>query len=271
VLFRSNAGTLGGEFFNPVGAYPSVETVQGVQAVKFDSTWLKSNFLTTEAFTGNSDWSLETWVFDPSVNFEEQVVMWSNRGEENKNATFIYGTAPNWGAFGGWGAGDIGFLNATPPSQGTWHQVTITYAGGANSPLSVYVDGRLNTSKNMNLAIHGPADNEAMPVFLGGSTGDAAGGLDANATGWWFTGALAAVRFHDGALSADAVYSNYSFEKDGFDFSALTVNVNPAKRGDVTLEPAGCEMKTERRDRDGCARAAIGSELDGRRHYVDGW
>ncbi len=236
-----NTGTLGGEFINPAGdKYPNVESVQGVKAVKFaDQKWLKSNFLTTAAFTGNSDWSLETWVYDPSVGYEEQVVMWSNRGEDSKNAAFIYGTAPNWGAFGGWGNGDLGFLNAAPPAQGTWHHVAITYAGGANSPLSVYVDGQFNNSRTMNLAIHGPADNEAMPVFLGGSTGDAADGLNANATGWWFSGALAAVRFHDGALTADQVYSNYSFESGDYDFSALAVNVNPANRGDVVLAPAG--------------------------------
>jgi hypothetical protein len=220
----TNAGTLGGEFINPSAAYPMVERVQGVKAVSFNSTWLKSDFLTTEDFTGSSDWSLETWVFEPSVNFEEQVVTWSNRGEENQNAAFIYGTAPSWGAFGGWGAGDIGFLNATPPAQGKWHLVTITYPGGANSLLKVYVNGELNNSKSMSLNIHGPGDNQAMPIILGGSTGNDALGLDAVASGWWFSGSLAAVRFHGGELTADQVYNNYLFEKSDYTFPGLVLD-----------------------------------------------
>ncbi len=220
----TNAGTIGGEFINPSGAYPTVENANGVRAVTFNSTWLKSDFLTTPDFTGNSNWSFETWMFEPSITFEEQVVTWANRGEENMNAAFIYGTAPNWGAFGGWGAGDIGFLNATPPAQGKWHLITITYAGGANSLLKVYADGVLNNSKTMSLAIHGPDDGQAMPIILGGSTGNNANGLDAVAEGWWFTGSLAAVRFHGGELTADQVFSNYMFEKNDYMFPALALD-----------------------------------------------
>ncbi len=224
----TNEGTLGGNFINPTGSYPQVGTIQGVQAVGFNRTWLKSDFLSTADFTGNSDWSLETWVYNPYVDGEEQVVTWSNRGEENKNAAFLYGTSTGWGAFGGWGAGDMPYLNAIPPVGGTWHQVTVTYAGGANSPLKVYVDGRLNNTGSKNLSIHGPGDAQAMPIILGGSTGDNPNGLNANAEGWWYTGAMAAVRFHDNALTAAQVYSNYLCEQADYS-GTMQVNITPAE------------------------------------------
>jgi hypothetical protein len=227
----ANAGTLGGQFINTQGRYPTVVDNQGVRAVAFNatnSTSLKSDFLTTADFTGNSDWSLETWVYNPSIGAEEQVVTWSNRGDENKNAAFLYGTAPNWGAFAGWGAGDIGYLNATPPAGGVWHQVTITYAGGANSLLKVYVDGNLNVQGNKSLAIHGVDDGQAMPIILGASTGDNPNGLNANAETGWYTGSLSAVRFHGAALSSAQVYSNYLFEQPAYQGS-LQVTITPAE------------------------------------------
>ncbi|HPS01458.1 MAG TPA: choice-of-anchor D domain-containing protein, partial [Candidatus Sumerlaeota bacterium] len=224
----TNEGTLGGQFINPGTAVPTVGSVQGIKSVSFNSTWLKSNFLTTAAFTGNSDWSLETWVYNTAVGGEEQVVTWSNRGEDSQNAAFIYGTASGWGAFGGWGNGDLGFLNAAPPSGGAWHQVAITYAGGANSLLKVYVDGKLNNSRTTSLNIHGVGDGQAMPIILGGSTGDNPNGLNANAEGWWYTGSLATVRFHDNALTPAQVYSNYLFEQPTYSAS-LQVNITPAE------------------------------------------
>ncbi|HPS01173.1 MAG TPA: choice-of-anchor D domain-containing protein, partial [Candidatus Sumerlaeota bacterium] len=244
----TNAGTLGGEFVNPSAAYPTVENVNGVKAVTFNTTWLKSDFLTTPDFTGDSNWSLETWLFDSSVPDEQQVVTWSNRGEENKNAALLYGSNANWGAFGGWGAGDCGYLNATPPVQGKWHQITITYAGGAGSLLKIYVDGALNNSKTMSLNIHGqvPGDGEAMPIMLGGSTGNDPLGLDAVVSGWWYTGSIAAVRFHGGELTADQVFSNYMFEKGDYMFPALALDspaVPSLSFGSVALD-AGSVEKT---------------------------
>jgi hypothetical protein len=149
-------------------------------------------------------------VYDESVPDEAQVVTWSNRGEENQNGAFLYGTNATWGAFAGWAAGDSGYLNGAAPAAGEWHHVGITYQGVDNGGLlSVYVDGLLNNSKTMTLNIHGPGDSQAMPVMLGGSTGNDPLGLDAVVSGWWYTGWLASVRIHDGTLTADQVLQNF--------------------------------------------------------------
>jgi hypothetical protein len=205
----TNTGSLGGTFTAPT-APPTVSVADGVRAVEFNQTWMRSSFLTTEGFTGASDWSLEAWVYDESVPDEAQVVTWSNRGEENQNGAFLYGTNATWGAFAGWAAGDIGYLNGAAPAAGEWHHVGITYQGVDNGGLlSVYVDGLLNNSKTMTLNIHGPGDSQAMPVMLGGSTGDGALGEQAVVSGWWYTGWLASVRIHDGTLTADQVLQNF--------------------------------------------------------------
>jgi hypothetical protein len=144
------------------------------------------------------------------------MLTWSNRGEENKNAACCYSTASGWGAFAGWGAGDIGYANAVPPVAGIWHHIAFTYAGGPNGLLTVYVDGEQNNQAAKSLAIHGPADNEAMPVILGGSTGGDATGLAANGTEQWFTGSISKVRIHGGVLTAEQVKGNYDAEKDPY-------------------------------------------------------
>ncbi len=67
-----------------------------------------------------------------------------------------------------------------------------------------------------------------MPIILGGSTGDNPNGLNANAEGWWYTGSIAAVRFHDNALTPAQVYSNFLYEQ--VDYAGdLQVNISPAE------------------------------------------
>ncbi|HPS03408.1 MAG TPA: choice-of-anchor D domain-containing protein, partial [Candidatus Sumerlaeota bacterium] len=222
----TNAGTLEGTFGSST-KNPVVESVQGVSAVTFaDSAWLKSDFLTTADFTGSSDWSVEIWAFNPSIGGDEGMMTWSNRGEENKNAAFCYSTAPVWGAFAGWGAGDIGYGNAVAPVAGIWHHIAYTYAGGANGLFTIYVDGQQNNQGQKSLDIHGPAElptSQAMPVILGGSTGGDATGLAANATEQWFSGSISKVRIHGGLLTAEQVKNNYDTEKAAYLSPALTI------------------------------------------------
>jgi hypothetical protein len=153
--------------------------------------------------TGNSDRTIEVWVYNPDIAPVETMVAWGSRGVsevKGTNMSFNYGTGDqgpwNWGAADHWDdVTGMGWNGA--PQRAMWHHLVYTYDGEI---ASVYADGILKNSKDLsntplNTLQDWPINIAAQNV---GSV-DVLGSL-----------AIANVRIHEGALSHMDIVNNYN-------------------------------------------------------------
>lgn len=185
----ANEGTLSGSLRSGVSGRPTVGTVAGRKAVTLDGTkWLKSTFPAPAGITGNSDFSVAVWAYNPSIAGEECMVQWARRGTSPRCAQLNYGTSRDFGAVTHWSNPDMGYDGGVP-GAGTWHHIAVTYEGGTNGTEKVYVDGKLNATEDKTLDLW-PGD----PIRLGCADNE-----------HYFSGSLAAVTIYDHALSQQEV------------------------------------------------------------------
>ncbi|MHA1567545.1 MAG: CotH kinase family protein, partial [Alphaproteobacteria bacterium] len=207
-----NRGWLGNLRAEP-GAEPVLETLGGVAAVTFDGVrdWMRSARNVPETATGNDDWSIEVWALNPEIGAKETMASWTvHRGPGGKTALLNYGSGEG-GAIEHWGSRDMSYAGG-PPTTGTWHHIAVTYTGGVAGSERVYVDGVLNTSQTTRLTLHGLEDEYFFPLLLGASSdSDALTTLKSR-----FSGSLAVVRFHGGALTAEEVQTNFYADARSF-------------------------------------------------------
>ncbi|MCX6346174.1 MAG: hypothetical protein NT018_14070 [Armatimonadetes bacterium] len=197
----NNTGTLGGNF-TPVGIAPVVATIvdsAGVskKAITFAGgtgavgagTGLQSSVNTTADFTGNSDWSVSSWVYVPAIpaSANRTYFSWASRGTNFSSAEMRYS---NNYAIAHYSA-DNGF-NLGVPAAGRWHNIIVSYDGTAER---LYVDGVLDRTIN-SLALTLKA-NEKM--FVGRAT-EAAG-----TSNYAWTGSVASIKVFDQVLSTEEI------------------------------------------------------------------
>ena len=137
----TNFGTLGN--FSAVGNPSYVTNVYGtgVPGVQFDGDSAYEGPLAVTNIDGNSDRSIEVWAFNPSIGSEESMVSLGHRGVTRRQCVINFGSNPNWGGASHFGD-DLGW--AVTPTANAWHHLVYTYA---NSNVSIYADGALQTSK----------------------------------------------------------------------------------------------------------------------------
>ena len=197
-------GSVGGSFTNiPVFTQPTVGVIAGIPAVSFNSQGMSANFTAPKAITGVNglgqpeDYSVEMWLYNPAIVSEEWVFGWA-RGETTlRTAALSYGNNATYGVVGHWAAPDMGFDGGVP-SAGTWHHIVVTYDGVTEK---VYVDGVLNAQEAKTLNLW-----DGDPVTLGVTQ------LNnySYRTALMYTGWIAALRAHSGALTAGQVADNYT-------------------------------------------------------------
>ncbi|UCG46121.1 MAG: LamG domain-containing protein [Phycisphaerales bacterium] len=199
----TNAGALGN--FSAQGA-PVVEDVDGMRTVTFDGTCWFDGPTSVPSIEGADDRSIEIWAYNPSsppIPGEESTVSWAHRGGPNgTNMSFNYGNHNLWGAVGHWGGDthDMGWwgTHSPAPASDEWWHLTYTYDGIS---ARVYVNGVEESVRTIPLNTYG---GNIIRV-----------GAQANGDGGWadtafnFTGSIAQVRIHDGALSAADVMNNF--------------------------------------------------------------
>ena len=185
----------------------------------------------------NQPFTVETWVFNPATssdNGAESIFSWS--AETNDNTLGACLTYNGAGQVGWLGKHSVPFYNGMSPIPGQWHALTLTYSGGSSvfwesGILMVYVDGVLNRWI--------PATQEINEIYRWFDRGIYTIGarISTNETPTaFFSGALARLRFHSGALSPQQVRANYETERSAFpvyDANRITALENP---GDVVLD-----------------------------------
>jgi len=144
--------------------YPTVEILAGRTAVTFDGDdRLLATFTAPPEITGESDFTVAVWAYNPQIDPEECMVQWARRGTLGRAAQLNFGRAPGWGAVTHWSAPDMGFDGGVP-SAGAWHHIAVTYEGGTDGIERVYVGGDVNATERKTLRLW-----TGGPVRLGGS------------------------------------------------------------------------------------------------------
>jgi len=210
----SNSGALGG-LFTAQGT-PQPLNLYGVPAVLFDGSDAFRGPVIPASMTGAGTRTIEVWAYQGWARGEETLVAWGRRGGgDSTNESFNWGADREWGAHGGWGANaDLGW-NQVPgnnpgsardttnmPTIGSWHHLVYTYDG---STMSVYDNGVLKNSQAVALNTH--AGYEAV---IGSQNGNVAAPGVTSPDYIHFSGAIANVRVHSGALSGADVLNNYN-------------------------------------------------------------
>ena len=196
----ANHGTL--DDFTVVGA-PVVEDVDGRKCVTFDGS---SYFVGPNSSAGlegaGATSSIEVWVFNPEVPKEETMVSWSHRGgPDGTNMAFNYGFSPDFGAVGHWGDdADIGWSGSHSPNPeaNNWWYLVYTHDG---TTTRIYVNGEFEAEENQSLNTYG-----GTPIRVAAQADSTGNAVEARFN---FTGSIADVRIHDGALSAADVANNF--------------------------------------------------------------
>ncbi|MES2920696.1 MAG: LamG-like jellyroll fold domain-containing protein [Verrucomicrobiota bacterium] len=202
---HSSGTEIAGNFI-PKGS-PTRQVVAGADAVVFDGDGdCFVGPLTTAALHGpGAKHSVEVWVYQGNVRDQESIVSWGKRWGPNLTfAGFRYGADPDFGAVARWGASESAFT-VVPPA-GHWHHLVSTYDGKTQS---IYVDGKLDNSKAVGLL----DAHDRLPIHLGA---EICGDLKLEGQFTQFSGALAKVRIHSGALLAAQVKHNYEADLPGF-------------------------------------------------------
>ena len=196
----ANHGTL--DNFTAAGA-PVVEDVAGRKCVTFDGS---SYFVGPDSSPGlegqGPTSSIEVWVYNPEVPKEETMVSWAHRGgPDGTNMAFNYGYSPDFGAVGHWGdAADIGWSgqHSPYPEANNWWYLVYTHDG---TTTRLYVNGEFEAEEDQSLNTYG-----GTPMRIAAQADDTGNGVNAS---YNFTGSIAEVRIHDGALSAADIANNF--------------------------------------------------------------
>jgi hypothetical protein len=191
-------------------AQPKVGTTAGVRAVSFDGgDWLQVSGVDARLTDSNSTFTVETFIYNPSIDSEESYFCWAPRGNsgaawDGKCRSVAYGSSAGYGAVGCWkSAWELGFT--TVPAASLWHHIVTAYDGAT---MRVYVDGLLNASKAM-------AFNATTGLVYSVGRASSQDGTTIK----YFSGAIARLRVHTGALTADQILANYRYLRVFYGFS----------------------------------------------------
>jgi hypothetical protein len=203
----TNTGSLLGTFTENGNTVLGIFGPNDSPGVNFDGSSAYRGMLAPAGITGAGTKTIEAWVFNPALNAEETMVSMGKRGgPDGTNLAFNYGNNATFGAVGHWGAPDMGW-NGNPVA-GQWHYLAYTYDGAA---ARVYADGQLKNTRTF------AANTAAGTVINLGAQNNAGGGLDLGAA---LSGALGAVRIHDGVLTAAAIQNNFNEDAAFYGVSA---------------------------------------------------
>ena len=212
-----NLGGLGGSF--DANGDPEVEEIDGVRGVALDDSedWLIGP-APSEELLGNSERTIEAWIFNPEIEPEETVISWGRRGGPNgTNMAFNHGTHNAFGAVGHWGGDgpDIGWdpgAQSGDEDTGTgreeaniWTHISYVWTGDITN---VYTNGTLtNTESPGSLDTFAESNlGEPLPMVVGNQ--NEPDGTQTDALKGIMT--LSVIKVYNRAFSDDEILATYN-------------------------------------------------------------
>jgi hypothetical protein len=207
--------------------------------------------------TGNNNFTVEAWVYNPTIEDEECIIGWGRRGDPPRSmSAFCDGNDGTWGSMTRW-ANDLSWnsLNARTPVR--WKYLAYTYDGGTLGQTN-YTDSGTTVVAGVGNVLGAAA--ACVDSLDGGVThlpfriGDETGGGGAPATaalpGFRLTGTIGRIRVYTRVVPLSELQSN--FTTDAADFGVLdddgdtiptwwerVYGLNPFSAADGSLDPDG--------------------------------
>lgn len=217
----TNTGRLPGNFTNENGG-GSISTVQSINGLTMPG--LSSYAGPAATFlTGNANFTVEAWVYNPTIADEEAIIGWGRRGGGTGTmSAFTDGSNGTWGAMTHWAA-DLSWNNSNVRTPVRWKYLAYTYDGSSL--------GQTNYTDNGANVVVGAGNVEGGPLTVvdsldGGVThlpfrvGDETGGDGAPATaalpGFSFTGTIGKIRIYSRVVPLSELQSNFTAEAGSF-------------------------------------------------------
>ncbi|MEN2401253.1 family 43 glycosylhydrolase [Flavobacterium sp. MC2016-06] len=182
-----NKGTLGGIFTKTGEVSISWDKEDKIKAVNFKNGALILNKPTPKSLAWNGSYSVATWVKNPEVDKEGEVLAsWCDRSKYNLANSYNalaynsghYGAAPHLD-------GHFDMKYNKVPEQNKWHYHVLTFDGVVEK---IYVDGVLDNAQNMMLS----SAVENAKIIIGASD-----------IGENYSGLMASLKMYDYALSKE--------------------------------------------------------------------
>lgn len=195
-----NKGLLGGDLISEQELL--VKQYAGKKAFYFDgSLSLRSTFGVPQSLTGNSAYTVEMWVNNPTVERFESVVAWSKGRQDLGRAVFGVGNDAQRGAVthGSWP--DLGYQKM--PSADEWHHIVISFDGYMER---IYMDGQLQSEQNRMLFV------QPGTAFVVGAS---------ELLDDYFSGYLADLKVYNECLPIDSIVWNYATQMVKSEYFAL--------------------------------------------------
>jgi hypothetical protein len=184
-----NKGKLGGQFIAEGDNTPAIELLDGKKAVMLSGkASLVTNVKPPESLLGNSSFSVAAWVYNDSIEDEEPILSWTDRGGVDlTNASLSFGSNKKFGAAGHWGWPDMAYKKL--PTAQEWHHIALVFDGTMEK---LYIDGVLDHQELKMLFIAN------LKNFMLGTNGDHSA---------YFSGAISSLKLYDVAISEAEVVS----------------------------------------------------------------
>lgn len=206
-----NQGTAGGAFGLPQRqpTEPVAGTVAGRSAVTFDgrSTFMQSSIPAPASVTWRNPFSVEMWVYNPTVDWAETVFSLAPRQAFTSTmledyirraAEFRYGNGGDRAPAAfctGWDYHNTGWKDGKHPEAGKWHHIAYVCDGQRQGTLTIYVNGvPVHTREWFTLAT-----TTSLPMFLGTAWNTETG------TSEMFSGSISSLKVYDYARTENEV------------------------------------------------------------------
>jgi hypothetical protein len=217
----TNTGRLTGNFTNENGG-GSIQNVQGVNGLTMPGL---STYVGPAAtpLTGNNNFTVEAWVYNPTIADEECIIGWGRRGGgAGTMSAFTDGNDGTWGSMTHWAA-DLSWSGANVRTPVRWKYLAYTYNGATFGQTNFTDSGTtviLNTGNNLGapLTVVDSLDNGVthLPFRIGDETGNDGNPATANLPGFSFTGSIGLIRVYTRIVPQTELQSNFTADAARF-------------------------------------------------------